>query len=147
MNRLFLTALLLFVASCTVYWTWQESSSTPQDSPRAQAPQDEDSMSRRDFMRTKLMYSQNIFEGLTTDNFPAIEQAIGNLQLVTDGAQWVAIENEEYDRLTTEFKSALTRSQEAAQTENIDATALRFYQVSTSCFDCHQHLRQAKYDL
>ena len=34
---------------------------------------------------------------------------------------------------------------EAVKTKNLDAIALRYYNMSTSCFDCHQHIRQASY--
>lgn len=107
---------------------------------------DTGSLSRRDFMRTKLMYSQNIFEGLTTGNFDAIEKAVEEVQSITSAEQWVAIDNDKYRELTQEFKTATKRLMDAAKTKNIDATALRFYNVSTSCIDCHNHIRQARYE-
>ena len=108
--------------------------------------QDADSISRRDFMRTKLMYSQNIFEGLTTGDFEAIKTAVKEVQLVTAGEQWVAIDSDQYRKLTEEFKTTTRRLAEAAESKNLDATALRFYAMSNSCIDCHKHIRKANYD-
>ncbi len=102
--------------------------------------------SRRDFMRTKLMYSQKIFEGLTTGNFDSIERSIQEIQNITLGEQWVAIDNDHYRKLTEDFKTTTKRLMEAAKTKNLDATALRYYNMSTSCIDCHNHIRQARYE-
>ena len=147
MTRILIGSALLFAIAAVTIGTWQDSTSRQEDAPATQRPQDPDSVSRRDFMRTKLMYTQNIFEGLTTGNFESIEEAITNVQMVTEGAMWVAIENEEYNRLTSEFKTATRRLMNAAKTRNIESTALRFYELSTSCIDCHQHIREARYDL
>ncbi len=148
MSRLLLIACLIFAVASVMLWRWQESSAAPQDqTPSAKRPQDSDAVSRRDFMRTKLMYTQNIFEGLTTGDFDAIKIGVRNLSMVTEGALWVAIENADYTRLSDEFKTATRRLMTAAETGNIESTALRFYELSTSCIDCHQHIRKARYDL
>ena len=108
--------------------------------------QDPDSIARRDFMRTKLMYSQNIFEGLTRGDFKLIKAGIKEVQTVTEGEQWIAIDNEQYKRLTEDFETATKRLKDAAETGNIEATALRYYQLSTSCIDCHLHIRKVGYE-
>lgn len=128
----------------------------PQEPAKEKQDQDDDTIvipaddtgaqSRRDFMRTKLMYTQNIFEGLTTGNFAVIDKAIEEVQNVTSGEQWVSIDSDKYRQLTEEFKTATKRLKEAAKSKNIDATALRFYNLSTSCIDCHNHIRQARYE-
>ncbi len=109
--------------------------------------EDADAISRRDFMRTKLMYSQNMLEGLTTGHFETIDAAIAEMKLVTSGSKWVSIDSGDYRRLTADFEAALERLAESAATRSIDATAMRFYQMSTSCIDCHSHIRHAGYDL
>lgn len=108
---------------------------------------DPDAVARRDFMRTKLMYTQNIFEGLTIGDFKAVDTAIMEVQMITEGEQWVTIDNEVYQRLTEEFKVSTRRLKKAAESRNIEATALRFYEMSNRCIDCHQHIRVAKYEL
>ena len=139
-------AFLLAIASISFFP--QEPSKEKQDDDDAIVVPADDTgaQSRRDFMRTKLMYTQNIFEGLTTGNFDAIEKAIEEVQNVTSGEQWVAIDNDKYRRLTEDFKMATKRLMEATKTKNLDATALRYYNLSTSCIDCHNHIRQARYE-
>ena len=107
--------------------------------------QDPDAVSRRDFMRTKLMYSQNVLEGLTTGDFKMIDSAIKEIEMVTTAEQWIAIDNEKYRELTQDFKNSTRQLKEAAMSRNLDATAMRFYNLSTTCIDCHKHVRKAGY--
>lgn len=102
-----------------------------------------DDISRRDFMRLKLMYSQNVFEGLTTDDFEQIEAAVKNLQQVTEGEKWLDYKDEKYQQHTAAFKKSTLDLLEAAKTKNIDATTLRFHQMSIRCIDCHKHVRKS----
>ena len=125
-----------------------------QDKQKKQDKQDKidvaegpESIARRDFMRTKLMYSQNIFEGLTTGDFQLVDDAIDEIRGITAAEQWVAVDDDRYRKLTEDFKTTIERLREAAETENIDATAFRYYQMSTSCIDCHKHIRKAGYTL
>lgn len=114
------------------------------DEPAAPACNKEpsDVESRRDFMRTKLMYSQNILEGLTTNDFAEIEHAVKELQKVTQGEKWLSVEDEDYAEHTADFEKSTKRLLEAAKTSNIEATALRFHEMSLRCIDCHKHVRK-----
>ena len=144
-----LPVLFLTVATVLARLVQGGSSSAQQEQEdRKNRPaQDSDAIARRDFMRTKLLYTQNIFEGLTIGNWKAIQEAIEDVQAVTDGEQWVAIDDEDYRKLTEEFKTATDRLKTAAESKTIEATALRFYELSTRCIDCHQHIRRVDYDL
>ena len=134
-----------WLISVPAFLVTQETEKPKQDDKIVLPAQDPDTIARRDFMRTKLMYSQNIFEGLTTGDFELIKSGIREVQRVTGGQQWVTIQNEQYKKLTEEFKTTTTRLMEAAESGNIEATALRYYEMSTSCIDCHRHIRKAGY--
>ncbi len=103
--------------------------------------QDEDSISRRDSMRAKLMYSKNVLEGLTVNDFDLVLDSCKNMLELTEGDSWIAIDSDNYRALTEDFKTGLKKLTAAAKSKNIDATALRFYDLSTRCIDCHNHLR------
>lgn len=125
----------------------------PQETPRVQdeekmviPPQDPaDVIARRDFMRTKLMFTNNLFKGLTLGDIEAIEEAVSEIEMITEGSEWVAIDNDQYRKLTDDFKTATARLKVAVKTKNLDAIALRYYNLSTSCLDCHKHIREASY--
>lgn len=144
MNRFLMIALggVFLFSGIAMAWQQQE-----QDRKKA-VPQDPDMVARRDFMRSKLMYSQLILEGLTTNDFEMIDKAIDNLKMVTEGEMWVAFDDDkEYRDLTQDFKNATARMEAAADSENLDATAMRFYQMNTTCIDCHKHIRAQGYKL
>lgn len=138
-------AFLLAIGSISVLPQDQDKQQDPDDTIVIPAD-DTNAASRRDFMRTKLMFTQNIFEGLTTGDFDAIEKAIQEVHNITQGSQWVAIDNDRYRQLTQDFEVTTKRLMEAAKTRNLDAIALRYYNMSTSCIDCHNHIRQARYE-
>ncbi|QDU98858.1 hypothetical protein Pla8534_67690 [Lignipirellula cremea] len=93
------------------------------------------------------MYSQNILEGLTTNDFDEIQAAVRELQRVTSGEKWLIVDAKEYRQHTADFERSLQRLQEAAATKSIDAAALRFHEMSLRCIDCHKHVRKANYEL
>ena len=154
MFRFSIVAILSLIAAATMAVSVQPGSAQQDSIPQTQEPEiiisDQDSaesISRRDFMRTKLLFSQQIFEGLTTADFAGIERAVKEVQAITEGEKWVAIDNDHYRKLTEEFKTSTARLLEAAKTKNLDATALRYYNnMSTSCIDCHKHIRKAGYE-
>ncbi len=148
--KLFHTGMLLATVSGLILsgllgLGWQDGETKPR------IPQDpipvprEGEIERRDFMRTKLLYTQNIFEGLTLGDFGLIEHGINELQEILEAEQWVTIDNDEYRKLVDEFKVAAERLNDTAESKNVEATALRFYEMSTRCIDCHRHLKLAGY--
>lgn len=119
----------------------------PQEQDKIEVPAEgPDAIARRDSMRSKLMYSQNIFEGLTTGDFGLIRSGLNDIHAITEGETWIEVDDERYIKLTEDFKTTIKRLADAADTGNIDAAALRYYQMSTSCIDCHKHIRKAGYD-
>ena len=152
-----ITSSMLFCVLCVVLFPafqnnqvdvnqdQDESKQAQQDDDKIPVP-DEDSIARRDFMRTKLLYSQNIFEGLTTRDFTLVLKGANAVEKITEGEKWVTINNPAYQKLTEEFNTSVKRLKDSANKGNIEATALRFYEMSTRCIDCHQHLRTMKYD-
>lgn len=143
MNRLLIILCSVPLLLTSLAMTWQQ-----EESLGVVLPPDSQLIARRDFMRSKLMYSQLILEGLTTHNFDMINEAISNMKMVTEGELWVAVDDDpEYLELTADFRKAATRLQEAVDTKSIDGTAMRFYQLNTTCIDCHQYIRGRGYKL
>lgn len=109
-------------------------------------PADDDKAGeRRDFMRIKMQSSQYILEGLTVKNFNLVNRGVKQIKEMTQSEKWVTIDDKFYQELVKDFETATERLEEAAKSENIDATALRYYQLTTNCIDCHKHIRKAAY--
>ena len=113
--------------------------------PPTDGPQDPqglgEELTLEEFMQIKLLRSQDVMEGMATRDFTLIAEAARDLQRLTEASKWAAHNSPEYAGLTTEFQTAIGRLQRAAKEENLEAVALRFYDMSTRCIDCHEHLR------
>ena len=53
--------------------------------------QDQDDISRRDMMRTKLLLSQNIVEGLTLSNFDQVKKSGNEIIELTKAEAWLTL--------------------------------------------------------
>ena len=143
MNRFWTLILLIAIPATGFAMAWQQ-----EEGRKTANSHDPDLIARRDFMRSKLMYSQLMLEGLTTDDFEMVNDAIANMRAVTEGEMWVAFnDDQDYRDLTQDFKQAIDRLEAAAGTANIDAAMMRFYQLNTTCIDCHKHIRARGYKL
>ena len=95
---------------------------------------------RRAFMRSKLTSNQQIVEGLSLKDFDLIREGAQGVSALVKGQHWFVLETEEYQEHTVAMKDAADRLQKAAVQENIDAAALRYFDLTLTCIDCHQYL-------
>ncbi len=122
----------------------QEQDPLPQGEvpQKQQRPDDPDTIARRDYMRAKLMYTQNIIEGLTQKDFAGIQTAAEEIKKITESAAWNVVDSDEYRFQSREFQRTVDDLVHAAEGRNIEATTLRFIGLTTKCVDCHEHLRR-----
>lgn len=107
--------------------------------------QDQDSLSRRDFMRMKLNYTQNILEGLTTRDFGLIISGAEEVERITQAEAWNSNDFADYQKISDELRSVATHLKKAGQKSNLEAAALRYFELTMKCMDCHQYLRKADF--
>lgn len=107
---------------------------------------DDNSVDRRIFMRQKLVASQFVLEGLTTNDFDLIDKGLTRINEITESESWVTIDDPKYKKLRAEFQEATDKLAAASKSKNIDAAAYRYFQLSAQCIDCHQHIRLAEYE-
>lgn len=119
----------------------RELGHAPHSDVRQDPQEPGEELTLEEFMQIKLLRSQDVMEGMATRDFTLISEAARDLQRLTEASKWAAHNSPEYAGLTTEFQTAIGRLQRAAKEENLEAVALRFYDMSTRCIDCHEHLR------
>jgi hypothetical protein len=107
--------------------------------------QDPDSLSRRDFMRMKLNYTQNILEGLTTRDFGLIISGAEEFERITQAEAWNSNDFADYQKISDELRSVASHLKKAGQKSNLEAAALRYFELTMKCMDCHQYLRKADF--
>ena len=107
--------------------------------------QDPDSLSRRDFMRMKLNYTQNILEGLTTRDFGLIISGAEEVERITQAEAWNSNDFTDYQKISEELRSVAQHLKKAGQKSKLEAAALRYFELTMKCMDCHQYLRKADF--
>lgn len=106
---------------------------------RVQDP--ETDQSRRDFMKTKLMFAQNILEGLSTRNHDLIRRGASEIERITQAEGWLVSDTAEYKHLSDDLRTIATRLVKAADEKNLEAAAFRYFDMTTNCMDCHDYSR------
>lgn len=127
------TLFVLAAAGLLIGSVWAGSQ---QEVPR------QESIARRDFMRTKLTFSQAIVEGLAVKNFDMINTAATEIKNVTEGEMWLVHKTPEYNRYSDELKRSVEELIKAAEENNLEGCTLRFFDVTLKCIDCHEYLRK-----
>jgi hypothetical protein len=102
--------------------------------------------SRGEFMRQKLEFSKNVLEGLSLEQFPAIEKNAKALKKLSEAAEWEVpmIPNAtDYVSLTTEFQRYADELAKSAKQGNIDGATLAYLKLTMNCVQCHKYVRFA----
>lgn len=103
------------------------------------------SKSRQLFMQGKLMSNQKIVEGLATKNYDMIRLGADSVTALTKGEHWFVLDTPEYKSYSEDMKAAAKRLHEAAAKENIEAAALRYFELTLNCIDCHNYLEKQQF--
>lgn len=108
-----------------------------QDTDQAEALKKE---ARKKFMRGKLSSNQKIVEGLSLKNFDLIGQGAEGVTALVKGQHWFVLDTPEYRDYSKQMETSARRLHEAAKAKNIEAAALRYFDLTLNCIDCHEYL-------
>ena len=95
----------------------------------------------REFMRKKLVHSQKVLEGITTDDLESVAKHSQDLSLLSQAATWQVLQTPDYLQHSTEFRRAADSLTEAAKKRNSDGAALAYLDVTMKCVTCHKYVR------
>lgn len=140
MSRKSWTASLLVVAVLAGIGSWWHRASQAEEKELAKRniPVNQE---LRDFMRKKLEASNDILEGLTTDDTDLIEKGAKKLAELSGTEQWRISKDAMYKQFSDEFTRNAEKLVEAAKEKNIDRAALRWMDTTMSCIECHRFVR------
>ena len=96
------------------------------------------------FMRAKLLHSQKILEGLTTEDYDMVAKHSQELSLLSQAEAWQVFQTPEYLQHSTEFRRSADALTKAAKDKNIDAAALAYVEVTFKCINCHKYVRRVR---
>lgn len=103
------------------------------------------SEARKLFMRGKLLSNQQIVEGLTVKDFDLIAEGTEGVVAMVKGQHWFVLNTPEYRKFSDEMEASANRLQHAAESNNIESAALRYFDLTLTCIDCHQYIETQKY--
>jgi cytochrome c556 len=98
----------------------------------------------REFMRRKLTHSEQVLEGLATEDFKSIAQHAQQLSLLSQATTWQVLQTADYLDHSSEFRRAADRLTEAARKKNLDGAALAYVDMTMSCINCHKYVRETR---
>ena len=97
-----------------------------------------------EFMRAKLLHSQKILEGLTTENYDLMAKHAQEISLLSQASTWQVLQTPEYRDRSTEFRRSADALTEAARKKNLEAAALAYVDVTLKCVNCHKYIRKVR---
>lgn len=96
------------------------------------------------FMRKKLEASNEILEGLVTEDSDLVIKGARALVELSTAEKWQVQHNAMYKQFSAEFQQSAKKLVDAAEKENFDAVALKWIDTTMKCVECHKFVRGAR---
>jgi hypothetical protein len=94
------------------------------------------------WMKQKLKYSQEILNGLATEDYELITKNAMAMKGLNKIEFFVRQKPEGYRTQLKTFQFSLNEVVSNAEDENLDGATLAFTQMTISCVNCHKELRK-----
>ena len=101
--------------------------------------------SRGEFMRQKLVFSKNLLEGLSLEDYRMTVKNAKALRRLSEAAEWEVptIPNAtDYVVFTREFQQLTDEMARKAKEKNIDGATLAYLRLTLNCVNCHKYVRE-----
>ena len=106
--------------------------------------QSEPKTSTKDVMKFKLHHAQRVLEGMATENYEVLADNAKKLKALSQQADWQIRQTPEYQKFTADFARSADSLLKAANSKNVDAATVAYFQMTVSCTTCHKYLRGEK---
>lgn len=97
-----------------------------------------------DFMRAKLVHSQNVVEGLVRGDFDMIGKGAQEMSLLSLAETWQVMQTPQYIEFSKKFRKSADALSEAARKKNLDQATKEYNVVLQRCVECHKYLRDVR---
>jgi hypothetical protein len=102
------------------------------------------SIEQATFMRRKLEASNQILEGLVTEDSELVVKGAKILIEMSAAENWQVKHDVMYKQYSADFQQAAKKLVEAAEKENFDGVALKWIDTTMKCIECHKFVRGAR---
>jgi hypothetical protein len=117
----------------------KSSSTATKDAEKPGASRDD--LPLKDYMRQKLAASNQILEGLCTEDSELVLEGARTLNEMSTSERWRVMNDPMYRQFSSEFREITQQLVAAAEKNNKDRTALKWMDATMSCIDCHSFVR------
>jgi hypothetical protein len=107
----------------------------------AKGPKISDKPGLQEFMHRKLDLSQDVLEGLVTENFEKIQKNAAAMLVLSKAEEWQVSNDMLYRQHSSEFQRVLKQMEKSAKDKSIDGSSLAFVQMTMNCIECHRFVR------
>jgi len=97
-----------------------------------------------ELMKRKLLASQKVLEGIALNDFEKIEKNAEELLLISKAAEWHVLRTPEYQLFSNTFQRSANDLIKNARSNNLDAAALSYVDLTLTCVRCHKHVREER---
>ena len=102
---------------------------------------DSDRTELGDFMRQKLESSNQILEGLVTNDFELVQDSCDELLEMSEAESWRATNDMMYMQHSREFRNSVRALRAKSKKKSPDGAALAWLDVTMECIKCHEWVR------
>lgn len=93
------------------------------------------------FMRQKLDASNEVLEGLVTEDFEMIEKGAASMKRLSAAEQWQVSNDALYRQHSNQFRRAMEKLEKSAKDKQLEAATLAWVEGTMSCLECHKWVR------
>lgn len=93
-------------------------------------------------MRAKLASSQNVLEGLLSEDFRLISHAAQQMKKISEASEWPRARDAVYEHYATEFRRQCNKLEHLAKQRNHEGASFTYLKITTTCIDCHNYIRE-----
>jgi hypothetical protein len=92
-------------------------------------------------MREKLVHTQRVLEALTTSNYDMLDRESVALSRIAESPRWAELKTRELLIYTDNFLKAVADLAAASKRRDLDAAALDYTALVTTCYQCHKRIK------
>lgn len=139
MNATRLTCVLLLLGAGVL--VWRSAGEPRQGVADDQAKKAKEDADLRTFMRKKLVASNQVLEGLCTDDMELVKTGARTLAEMSTAERWRVSNDPLYRQFSSDFQEITQQLVKAADANNPDRVAMKWMDATISCIDCHRFVR------
>lgn len=141
MNKLLSYALVIFSVAL-VHPAWAQEQDKPLR-PKQDAQEEAPDYQTASFMRAKLVGSQQVLDGLVSEDFHLIRRGAESMKKMSEAVQWPKADDKVYRHYGEEFRRHCDNLMESADTNNLESAHYTYLQMTTKCINCHSYVRKS----